>query len=295
MSASDAARHAALPDVRLPDGTRVPALGLGTWRYGESARARAAERRALRRAVECGYRLFDTAEMYGEGGAESVLGDALAEAVAAGDVRRDELFVVSKVYPHNASRDGTVAACERSLQRLKLDRVDLYLLHWRGRHPLAHTVEAFEALRARGRIRHWGVSNFDTADMAELWQLPGGDRCAANQVYVSLSQRGVDFDLVPWQRGRRVPFMAYSPIDQGTLARAKALRPLAERLGATPAQLALAWLVGRGDTIAIPKAVREPHLRENLAAANLVLDDAARAELDRLFPPPERKRPLAMT
>lgn len=283
------------PTVALPDGTRVPALGLGTWHYGESARSRAAERRALRLAVELGYRLFDTAEMYGEGGAESVLGDALAEAVAAGDVRRDELVVVSKVYPHNASREGTAAACERSLRRLKLDHVDLYLLHWRGRHPLAHTVEAFETLRARGLVRHWGVSNFDTADMAELWQLPGGERCAANQVYLSLSQRGVDFDLVPWQRERRVPFMAYCPIDQGTLARATSLQPLTRRLGATPAQLALAWLLARGDTIAIPKAVREPHLRENIAAADLVLDDAARAELDRLFPPPARKQPLAMT
>lgn len=281
--------------VRLPDGAAVPALGLGTWRYGESARSRAAEVAALRRAVELGYRLFDSAEMYGDGGAESVLGDALADAMRAGDATRDELFVVTKVLPHNASRAGTVAACERSLRRLRLDRVDLYLLHWPGAHPLAGTVEAFESLRADGRIARWGVSNFDTADLQRLWRVGGGAACAVNQVYYSLSERGVEFDLVPSQRERGVPLMAYCPIDQGALARAKSLAPIAARLGATPAQLALAWLVQRGDTIAIPKAAREPHLRDNLQAASIGLDAAALAALDAAFPPPRSKQPLAMT
>ena len=280
--------------LRLPGGAQVPALGLGTWRMGESTRARHGEVTAIRRAVELGYRLFDTAEMYGEGGAEEVLGGALADAMRAGEVARDELFIVSKVYPHNASRAGTLAACERSRKRLQLDRIDLYLLHWRGTHVLADTVDGFERLETQGRIGQWGVSNFDTDDMAELWAMAQGTHCAANQVYYSLSERGIEFDLLPWQREHGVALMAYCPIDQGTLARAKTLQPLAQRLDATPAQLALAWLLSR-DVIAIPKAVQEPHLRDNLAAASLRLDVAALAELDTLFPPPRQKLPLAMT
>lgn len=281
--------------VALADGTAVPALGLGTWRMGESARAQRTEVAAVRRAVEIGYRLFDTAEMYGEGGAESVLGLALHEAMRAGDVTRDALFVVSKVYPHNASRQGVVEACERSLARLGLGSIDLYLLHWRGQHALAQTVAGFEQLKSAGRIRAWGVSNFDTRDMAELWATPGGAACAANQVYYSLAQRGIEFDLLPSQREQRVPTMAYCPIDQGTLARSAALKPLATRLGATPAQIALAWLLARPDVIAIPKAVQEAHLRENFGAAQLGLDAAALTELDTLFAPPRRKKPLAMS
>jgi diketogulonate reductase-like aldo/keto reductase len=280
--------------LRLPGGAEVPALGLGTWRMGESARARHGEVAAIRRAVELGYRLFDTAEMYGEGGAEEVLGGALADAMRAGEVARDELFIVSKVYPHNASRAGTLAACERSRKRLQLDRIDLYLLHWRGTHPLGETVDGFERLETQGRIGQWGVSNFDTDDMVELWAMAQGTHCAANQVYYSLSERGIEFSLLPWQREHGVALMAYCPIDQGTLARAKALQPLAQRLDATPAQLALAWLLSRG-VIAIPKAVQEPHLHDNLAAASLRLDAAALAELDTLFPPPRQKLPLAMT
>ena len=285
----------AVPRVPLPGGPPVPALGLGTWRLGESARSRATEVAAVRHAIELGYRLFDTAEMYGEGGAETVLGQALAEALRGGDMRRDELFVVSKVYPHHAGPADCVRACERSLARLGLDAIDLYLLHWRGGVPLAQTVAAFESLQGRGRIRRWGVSNFDVADMDELWRVPGGGACAANQVYHSLSERGIEFDLVPWQRARGVPFMAYCPIDQGTLARSRTLAPLAQRLGATPAQVALAWLVDRGDTIAVPKAASPEHQRDNLAAAGLQLDDAARTEIDRLFSPPSRKQPLAMS
>jgi diketogulonate reductase-like aldo/keto reductase len=288
------AQHS-IPVVALSGAVSLPALGLGTWRYGEAARGRAAETVALREAIEIGYRLFDSAEMYGEGGAEEVLGEALAEAMRAGEVKRDELFVVSKVYPHNASRSGTLAACERSLGRLRLDRIDLYLLHWRGQHPLAQTVDAFEVLRAQGRIGLWGVSNFDTDDMAQLWRVSGGRHCAINQVYYSLSHRGVEFDLVPWLRAHGVPLMAYCPIDQGVLARSKALRPIAERLNASPAQVALAWLVQRGGVIAIPMSAHSSHLRENFAALSLRLDARTLTELDALFAPPRSKQPLAIS
>lgn len=280
--------------VPLPNGHCLPALGLGTWHTGESQRSRAAEVKAVRLAIELGVRLIDTAEMYGEGGAEEMLGQALAEALRAGDVRREELTIVSKVYPHNASLKGLPQACERSLQRLGLERIDLYLLHWPGLHPLRDTVAAFEALQARGRITHWGVSNFDTDDMKALWRVPGGEACVVNQVYYSLSQRGIEFDLVPWQRARRVPLMAYCPIDQGALALEPELKILAQRVGATPAQLALAWLLQRGDVVAIPKAVREAHLRENVAAATIGLDAATLAALDALFPPPQGKEALAI-
>ncbi|MGJ7609328.1 MULTISPECIES: aldo/keto reductase [unclassified Variovorax] len=279
----------------LPTGGEMPVLGLGTWRMGEDAGQRAAEVKAVREAVALGYRLIDTAEMYGEGGAESVVGQAIAEALRAGDVRRDELFVVSKVYPHNASRRGTREACERSLKRLGLDAIDLYLLHWRGNHPLRDTVAAMHALVADGRVAHWGVSNFDTDDMQELAQLAGdGPACAANQVYLSLGERGPEFSLLPWQRERGMPLMAYSPIDQGALAEDDGLGELAERLGVTAAQLALAAVMARPGVAAIPKAVRSAHLKENLAAAELQLDAATLAELDRLHPPPRRKTPLAM-
>ncbi|WP_066342918.1 aldo/keto reductase [Azohydromonas lata] len=280
--------------VTLPNGTALPALGLGTWHYGESPRSRAAEVKAVRQALELGVRLFDTAEMYGEGGAEEVLGQALAEALRAGDVRREELTIVSKVYPHNASLQGLPQACERSLRRLQLDRLELYLLHWSGSHPLRDTVAAFEALQSRGHVAHWGVSNFDLDDMKALWRVPGGSACAVNQVYYSLSQRGIEFDLVPWQRERGLPFMAYCPMDQGALAAEPQLLPIARRLGATPAQLALAWLLQRGDVVAIPKAVREQHLRENAAAGAITLDEQALTELDALFPPPDDKQPLAI-
>lgn len=273
----------------------MPVLGLGTWRMGEVAGRHAAEVAAVREAVGLGYRLIDTAEMYGEGGAETVVGQAIAEALRAGDVRREDLFVVSKVYPHNASRRGTREACERSLKRLGLDAIDLYLLHWRGEHPLADTVEAMQALVADGRIGRWGVSNFDTDDMEELVQVTSdGPGCAANQVYLSLGERGAEFSLLPWLRERGMPLMAYSPIDQGALAGDVGLGELAGRLGVTAAQLALAAVMARPGVVAIPKAVRSAHLKENLAAAELQLDAATLAELDRLHPPPRRKGPLAM-
>ena len=286
-------RKPAMNTVTLPDGTRLPALGLGTWHLGESAASRAAEVAAVRLALELGYRVLDTAEMYGEGGAEEVLGQALAEALRAGTVARDEVFVVSKVYPHNASRAGVVAACERSRKRLGLDRIDLYLLHWPGPHPLHDTVAGFEVLQSQGRITHWGVSNFETDDMTQLSAVPGGERCAANQVYYSPSTRGAEFDLLPWQRARSMPLMAYCPLDQGDLAQDAALQRVAERHGATASQVALAWLIARGGVMPIPKAVREPHLRANLAAIDLVLNEADLSEIERRFPAPRRKQVLA--
>ena len=280
--------------VTLPQGETLPAIGLGTWRMGESARSRSAEVAAIRLAIEIGYRVFDTAEMYGEGGAEEVLGQAVNDALRANAVRRDELFVVSKVYPHNASRAGTVAACERSLKRLALERVDLYLLHWPGSFLLADTVAGFEALQSAGRIRHWGVSNFDAEAMRSLASVLGGAQCAANQVYYSLGERGAEFDLLPWQRANTMPLMAYCPIDQGALANNAGLRGVAERVGATASQVALAWLMDQPGVMVIPKAVREAHLRENLASAKLALTAADMAQIDALFPAPRRKTPLAM-
>jgi diketogulonate reductase-like aldo/keto reductase len=279
----------------LPTGGEIPVLGLGTWRMGEDRRLRAAEVAAVRSAIGMGYRLIDTAEMYGEGGAEEVVGQAVAEALRNGDVKREELFIVSKVYPHNASREGTPAACARSLERLELDHIDLYLLHWRGGHSLEETCEAMRALVEDGRIAHWGVSNFDTGDMEELAVVCGEPMdCAANQVYFSAGERGPEFSLLPWQRARAMPLMAYSPIDQGALASDAALAKMALRLGVTAAQIALAWVLAQPGVVAIPKAVREKHLRDNLAAAGLQLRAEDLAEIDRLHPPPRRKKPLAM-
>ena len=279
--------------LSLPDGSPIPRLGLGTWRMGESRASRAAEVAAVRSAIEIGYRLFDTAEMYGEGGAEEVVGQALAEALRAGDVRRDELFVVSKVYPHNASRKGTVAACERSCKRLGLDRIDLYLLHWRGEHALDDTTAAMHALVQSGRIARWGVSNFDVDDMDELMAV--APDCASNQVYFSLSERGPEFSLLPWLRNKTMPLMAYSPIDQGTLAQHKALAAVGAPLALTAAQLALAWVLAQPGVVAIPKAVKPQHLRDNWAAASGTLSTETLRQIDRLFPPPACKVPLAMT
>jgi diketogulonate reductase-like aldo/keto reductase len=276
-------------------GRHWPALGLGTWRMGESGRTRRAEVAAVRLAIEIGYRVFDTAEMYGEGGAEEVLGEAIAGALRAGEVTRDALYVVSKVYPHHASRDGVVAACERSRRRLGLDRIDLYLLHWRGAHPLADTLAGFAALRRANRIGAWGVSNFDVDDMDELVALPGGDACATNQVYYALGARGVEFDLLPWQRERGMPLMAYCPIDQARHAEDPVLAAIAARHGVRALQVALAWVLAQPGVVAIPKSVREAHLRDNFAAAGLRLDAEDRRAIDARFPPPTRKTPLAMT
>lgn len=277
----------AIPTTKLPSGEAVPVLGQGTWSMGEQARRAADEATALRVGLDLGMTLIDTAEMYGSGGAEEVVADAIAG-------RRDEVFLVSKVLPENSSRDGTIAACERSLKRLGTDRIDLYLLHWRGSPPLADTLAAFETLMRDGKIRHWGVSNFDTDDMEELFALPGGGTCAANQVLYNLTRRGIEFDLMPLCRERGIPIMAYSPIEQGRMLSHAALKALGARHDATPAQVALAWLLRQGGMIAIPKAASEKHVRENRAAADVTLDADNLAELDKAFPPPKRKRSLEM-
>ena len=287
------ARPTPVADVTFPSGEERPALGLGTWRMGEDGAQRSAELRALRLALDIGYRVVDTAEMYGDGGAECVLGQALAEALREG-LSRDALFVVSKVLPHRAGGDTLLAACAASLRRLRLDCIDLYLLHWRGDVPLAETVRGFEQLQRRGWIRQWGVSNFDLDDLRELGAVPGGSGCAANQVYYSLSERGVEYDLLPWQQLRQMPLMAYSPVDQGGLVDHPSLRAVAERHRATPAQVALAWVLRQPGVMAIPKAGHAVHLRHNWAARVLRLDAADLAEIDRLFPPPRRRQALAM-
>jgi diketogulonate reductase-like aldo/keto reductase len=260
---------------------------------GEDKSRRNAELAALRVALELGYRVFDTAEMYAEGGAETLLGQALGDAIKGG-LARDCLFVVSKVYPHNASAKGVVAACERSLRRLKLQHIDLYLLHWRGAVPLHDTVAGFEQLQQRGWVRHWGVSNFDHSDMQDLFAVPGGQACSANQVWFSLQQRGIEFDLLPWQQSRQMPLMAYSPIDQGALARHAGLIEMSARLDATPAQVALAWVLSRPGVMAIPKSADAQRLQQNWRCSELRLSPADLAQLDAQFPPPRRRQPLAV-
>ncbi len=273
----------------------MPALGLGTWRMGEAKRSRAAEVGAVRTALEIGYRLIDTAEMYGNGGAEEVVGSAVQEAFRAGIIARADLTIVSKVLPSNASHAGVMRACERSLKRLQLDAIDLYLLHWRGSVPLEDTVAAFEQLRSEGRIRHWGVSNFDTPDMQQLWSLSAGVTCVANQIYYSASERGVEFDLLPWQRKHGVATMAYSPIDQGALARDTTFATIGRRHQISASSAALAWVLRQPGMIAIPMSASAPHLRENFAAANVDLTAEDLAQVDAQFSPPRRKLPLATT
>ena len=274
--------------VALPSGEQVPALGLGTWYMAEDPARREAELAALRRGLDLGLRLVDTAEMYADGAAEALVGEAIAG-------RRDEVFLVSKVLPTNASHARTVAACERSLRRLGTDRIDLYLLHWRGSRRLEETVGAFHELEEAGKIRAWGVSNFDVADLTELVGLrPDGPRAQTDQVLYNLSRRGTELDLLPWCRARGIPVMAYSPIEQGRLLEHPALRDVARRRGATPAQIALAWVLRRDGVIAIPKAASASHVDENRAALELRLDEEELAALDRAFPPPAEKQPLEM-
>jgi len=283
--------------LELPGGLSMPVLGLGTWRMGEDSGSRNAEIAAVRAAIDLGYRLIDTAEMYGEGGAETVVGRALAEALRVGAVKREEMLIVSKVYPHNASRRGTVSACERSRQRLGLDKIDVYLLHWRGSHPLQETVEAMQSLMQAGHIGHWGVSNFDTDDMKELSTAVtrvGASPCATNQVYFSLSERGPEFSLLPWLREHAMPLMAYSPIDQGSLAGNDTLAQIGQARGLTAAQVALAWVVSRPGVVAIPKASSARHLQENLAAEGVTLSADELRLIDQRFPPPKKKTPLSM-
>ena len=274
--------------VSLRTGEKVPVLGIGTWHMGERKAERSSEVAALQTALDLGLKLIDTAEMYGEGGAEEMVAEAMAG-------RRDQVYLVSKVYPHNASRNGTVAACERSLNRLRTDRLDLYLLHWRGSYPLAETVAAFEALKAAGKIRSWGVSNFDVGDMAALARVADGGNCLADQVLYHLGSRGVEWRLLDDCRKSDVMVMAYSPLGQGPLLQAPALKAVADKHACDPGAVALAFVLRRPGVVAIPKARQRAHVHANVRALGIVLDGEDLAVLDAAFPPPKRASPLAMT
>jgi diketogulonate reductase-like aldo/keto reductase len=273
--------------ITLPCGESVPALGQGTWQLGEDPARRREEIASLQRGIELGATLIDTAEMYGDGRSESLVGEAIRG-------QRDRVFLVTKVYPHNASRRAMRTSCDNSLRRLGVDAIDLYLLHWPGSVPLAETVAAFEALRSSGKIRHWGVSNFDTDLMEELLALPGGSAVQTDQVLYNLGRRGSEWDLVPLLRERRIPVMAYSPIEQGRLARNRKLVDFARQRGMTPTQAALAWLLAQDGVIAIPKTGSRERVEENAAALQRPLTAADLAELDRLFPSPDGPSELEM-
>ncbi len=277
----------AMRQILLPAGEAIPVLGQGTWHTGVVPERRAAEIAALRTGLDLGMTLVDTAEMYADGGAERLVGEAIAG-------RRDEVFLVSKVLPTHATRRGTVEACGASLRRLNTDRLDMYLLHWRGTAPLRQTIEAFQELREAGKIRYWGVSNFDIMDLDELWNLPRGLDAQTDQVLYNLARRGPEFDLLPWCRESGVPVMAYSPLEQGRVLGHPAVRGIAERYGITPAQVALAWVIRQPLICAILKAASRAHTYENAAALGVRLDPADLAELDAAFPPPLRTRPLEM-
>lgn len=277
--------HSGIRTAALPSGEVVPVLGQGTWHMGEDRAKRREEMAALGLGIDLGMSLIDTAEMYADGAAEELVGEVIAR-------RRNEVFLVSKVMPHHATRAGTIAACERSLVRLRTDHLDLYLYHWRGDVPLEETLESFLALVKAGKIRYWGVSNFDVADLDELVTLPGGANVATDQVLYNLARRGIEWDLLPSSLEQDFPLMAYSPIEQGRLLDDPALKQVADRHGATPAQIALAWVIRHGGVIAIPKAASEAHVRENRGALDLRLTRRDLAELDRAFPPPGRKVPL---
>jgi diketogulonate reductase-like aldo/keto reductase len=280
---------AGIPTIAIPGGESIPSLGIGTWNMGDTSHRRADEIAALQEAVDLGMTVVDTAEMYGNGAAEELVAAALAH-------RRDEIFLVSKVLPQHATRRGTIAACEASLRRLKTDRLDMYLLHWRGGVPLDETLEAFATLRRDGKIRHLGVSNFDVDDMEEATGLAKRAHVwvATNQVLYNLTRRGIEYDLLPWCRHRDIPVMAYSPLEQGRLTGRKPLQAVAARLGVTPAQVALAWVLRQPGVVAIPKSGRVEGVRENRAAADIHLTPEDLATLDASFPPPTRKKPLEM-
>jgi diketogulonate reductase-like aldo/keto reductase len=273
--------------IRLRSGEAIPVLGQGTWYMGDHPARRQEEIAALRRGISLGMSLVDTAEMYGDGRAESLVGEAIAGM-------REQVFLVSKVLPSNASRKGVHRACEASLKRLRVDCIDLYLLHWSSRHPLEETILGFEDLLAAGKIRYWGVSNFDTREMKNLLANPGGAACAVNQVLYNLTRRGIEYDLLPWCRERGIPLIAYSPIEQGRVLRHPELQRVARRHGATPAQVALAWVLRHDNIVAIPKAASAAHVSENRAALDLRLAEQDLTELDRAFPPPTRPGPLEM-
>jgi diketogulonate reductase-like aldo/keto reductase len=275
-----------IPSIELVSGERIPALGQGTWYFGEDPQHRSAEVAALQLGLDLGMSLLDTAEMYGNGGAERVVGEAIQG-------RRDGVFLVSKVLPQHADARGTIAACEASLRRLQTDRIDLYLLHWRGSTPLEQTLQAFGKLLRDGKIRYWGVSNLDVDDMEELAALAGGNAVATNQVLYNVARRGIEWDLLPWCKARGISVMAYSPIEQGRVLDDPTLRTLANRHSATPAQIALAWVL-RAGVMVIPRARTLQHVRENRAYVDIALTDHDLTQLDRTFRPPTSKRPLEM-
>jgi diketogulonate reductase-like aldo/keto reductase len=271
--------------VELPSGETIPALGQGTWHLGQGRHPRTDEIAALREGLDCGMTLVDTAELYGEGASEKLVGEAI-------DGRRDEVFLVSKVLPGHASRTGTFDACRTSLARLQTDRIDMYLLHWRGAAPLTETVAGFEDLREAGLIRHWGVSNFDIADLADLLRVPGGDAVQTDQVLYNLTRRGIEWDLLPWCAQNGLPIMAYSPIEQGRLVGHPVLRGIAVRHKATSAQIALAWVLSHKGVCAIPEAGTIQHVHQNRAALDIRLREDDVVELDSAFPPPSGPQPL---
>ena len=271
--------------VPLHSGEKIVALGQGTWHFAESPGRRAEEVASIRLGVDLGMTVIDTAEMYSNGAAEALVGEAIAG-------RRSEVFLVDKVLPHHATREGTVRACEASLGRLGVDYIDLYLLHWRGRIPLVETIEGFDELKLRGMIRYWGVSNFDVDDMIELSGVPGGDEVQTNQILYNLARRGPEYALLPWLSQHGIPTMAYSPIEQGRLLEHPALQPIARRYGATPAQIALAWVLHHDGVSAIPRAGTLSHVRQNAAARDIELTGNDLHDLDRAFPPPNRPGPL---
>ncbi|TWO68705.1 aldo/keto reductase [Caenimonas sedimenti] len=273
--------------VTLPCGETVAALGQGTWRIGDDPARRREEIDCLRRGIDLGLTLIDTAEMYGDGLSEALVGEAI-------EGRRDEVFIVSKVYPHNASRRSMQASCDNSLKRLRVEAIDLYLLHWPGNVPLAETVEAFETLRRAGKIRHWGVSNLDTALMRELHDVPAGPAVQTDQVLYNLGRRGIEWDLLPWLHQRHIPVMAYSPLEEGRLLRHRGLVQFAKSHGMTPAQVAIAWLLARDGVIAIPKTGSRERLGDNALALEHPLTMGQVQELDALFPPPKGPVPLEM-
>lgn len=274
-------------NLELPSGQLIPVLGMGTWRMGENTGNRQIEINALHHGIDLGLSLIDTAEMYGEGGAEEVIAQVIGN-------RRESVFLVSKVYPHNASKQGSIAACERSLKRLKTDYLDLYLLHWRGSIPLAETLEAFQTLQQAGKIRSYGVSNFDVEDMQEASQLKGGKEIVTNQVLYNLKRRGIEWNLLPWCRERKIPIMAYSPIEQGRLLNNRTLKTIAQERQVTPAQIALAWVLHQENVIVIPKSSRIDHVEQNYAALDLKLSTEELNALDAAFPPPTKPVSLEM-
>lgn len=271
--------------VTLPSGTNIPSMGLGTWHMGERIGDPKTERNALLHGLDLGANLIDTAEMYARGGAERVVGDAVKG-------RRDDVFIVSKVLPHNASFNGTIRACENSLQRMEIENIDIYLLHWPGSHPLEGTIAAFEKLRRDGKIRHWGVSNFDMNDMQELYKLPAGKNCQINQVLYNLSRRGIEWDLLPWCQSMRLPIMAYSPLEQGRLLKDQRLEDISKEAGMSVAELSIAWTMRSQDVVSIPKASSLKHVEQNINAWNVSLPNSVLSALDKAFEPPMSKKGL---